>query len=134
MKIYIAGPLFTEAERYYLQKIDEVLKKLGFDTYLPHKDGGIFVRGVTKSEDFFRKDLEEINKCDMLVAVLNGIDVDSGTSWEIGFAYSKGIPVFGILDDTRKPDNKLLNPMIFNSIKKIAKNIEELEEELKNLK
>ena len=49
-------------------------------------------------------------------------DSDSGTAWEIGFAYSKNLPIIGFLEDTRKPHINLLNPMIVNSIKKIARN------------
>ena len=47
-----------------------------------------------------------------MIAVINGADIDSGTSWEIGFAYSKGIKIYGILEDTRKLSTNLLNPMI----------------------
>jgi nucleoside 2-deoxyribosyltransferase len=124
--VYIAGPLFTESERNYLEKIEKAINELGYETYLPHRDGGIFKRGESKSEDFFKKDIEAIKKCKILVAVLNGSDVDSGTSWELGFAFSKAITIYGLLDDTRKPSKDLLNPMISSSISKIACSMEEL--------
>ena len=42
-----------------------------------------------------------IRSVDMLVAVLDGIDVDSGTAGEMGFAYGLGKPVFGLRTDGR---------------------------------
>jgi len=132
--VYIAGPLFTSSQRDYLEKINNLIKNLGFETYLPHKDGGLFIRSVSKSVDFFNKDIEGINKCNILIAVLNGNDVDSGTAWEMGFAYAKKIPIIGILEDSRKPHDDLLNPMISNSTIKITRNLEELKEELEKLK
>ena len=40
-KVYIAGPLFTQGDRWFLEKIDELLQNHGFVTYLPHRDGGL---------------------------------------------------------------------------------------------
>jgi nucleoside 2-deoxyribosyltransferase len=131
-KVYIAGPLFTKAERDFLEEIEKLIKELGFETYLPHKDAGVFIRGKSSSEEFFKKDLDAMKNCDILVTVLNGNEVDSGTAWEIGFAYSKRIKIIGILDDTRKPDNELLNPMIVNSIK-IVNSVEELKRVLQEM-
>jgi nucleoside 2-deoxyribosyltransferase len=126
MLIYIAEPLFTEGERAYGEKIDRVFRSANFDTYLPHRDAGLFKRGENSSEYFFKNDLERLQQCDAVFAILNGTDVDSGTAWEIGFAYGIGKPVFGILDDTRKPTLDLLNPMIKNSLILIIRSTDEL--------
>ena len=40
-KVYIAGPLFTQGDRWFLEKIDDLLQNHGFVTYLPHRDGGL---------------------------------------------------------------------------------------------
>jgi nucleoside 2-deoxyribosyltransferase len=42
-----------------------------------------------------------IRSVDMLVAVLDGVDVDSGTAGEMGFAYGLGKPVYGLRTDFR---------------------------------
>ena len=42
-----------------------------------------------------------IRPVDMLVGVLDGVDVDSGTSAEMGFAYGLGKPVYGLRTDWR---------------------------------
>ncbi len=42
-----------------------------------------------------------IRSVDLLVGVLDGVDVDSGTAAEMGFAYGLGTPVFGLRTDWR---------------------------------
>lgn len=42
-----------------------------------------------------------IRRCDLLVAVLDGVDVDSGTASEIGFAFGLGKPCWGLRTDFR---------------------------------
>ena len=128
MLVYVAEPLFTPGEREYAEKIDKILRDAGFDTYLPHRDAGLFERGKSSSRTFFEHDLKLLKECDFVFAILNGTDVDSGTAWEIGFAYANGAKIYGLLEDTRKPNLDLLNPMIVNSIEKIALNRVELKE------
>ena len=43
-----------------------------------------------------------IRKCDVIVAVLDGADVDSGTASEIGFAYALGKRIYGYRGDFRR--------------------------------
>ena len=47
------------------------------------------------------KNEKMIRSVDMLVAVLDGVDVDSGTAGEMGFAYGLGKPVHGLRTDFR---------------------------------
>jgi nucleoside 2-deoxyribosyltransferase len=44
---------------------------------------------------------ERIRACDGVVAVLDGIDVDSGTAAEVGFAYALGKRIYGLRTDFR---------------------------------
>jgi len=55
-KVYIGGALFSPSERANLESIDSLCKELGFTTYLPHKDGGLFIRGNNNSASFFTAD------------------------------------------------------------------------------
>jgi nucleoside 2-deoxyribosyltransferase len=47
------------------------------------------------------KNAENIEQADGVVAVLDGIDVDSGTAAEIGYAYGLGKRIYGLRTDFR---------------------------------
>ena len=50
---------------------------------------------------------ERIRSSDALIAVLDGVDVDSGTAAEIGFAYALGKRSYGIRTDFRLAGDNL---------------------------
>ncbi|NBO06409.1 MAG: nucleoside 2-deoxyribosyltransferase [Actinobacteria bacterium] len=96
---YIAGPLFTEGERYEVESLDELVRSLGFDTFLPHRDN------PPKTEynvaTIFANDKGAIDRCDVIVANLNGITTDDGTAWELGYAFALGKYGIGLFTDWR---------------------------------
>ena len=49
-KAYIAGPLFDDHEREYLEKITEIVEDFGFETFLPHRDAGLVTGDFTKNK------------------------------------------------------------------------------------
>lgn len=103
--VYIAGPLFSQAERAFLERMVDVLASAsGLDAkedfFLPHRDGGELGKGPTRL-DIFRLDLNNLNYADIIVALLDGQDVDSGTCIELGYAYAKRKKIFGIITDFR---------------------------------
>lgn len=113
-KIFIAAPIFSDAERDYNLKIDAICRSLGFQTFMAQRDVGI-VKPHTLN-DTFVKDVDNLKNADIIVANLDGIDVDSGTTWEIGFAYSLNKPIIGIRSDVRMYREFLpLNLMIHQS-------------------
>ena len=130
-KIYIAGPLFTEGQRWLLERIDALCQDMGYDTYLPHRDAGLFDRDGDSSP-FFQQDLLRLQEADVVVAVLNGSDVDSGTAWEMGHFYALGRnAIIGYLHDSRFPHPRAqLNPMIFNSLQTLVHDLDALTEAL----
>ena len=46
-KIYVAGPLFSEAERTFNSKLKEQLGEF-IDVYLPQEDGGLLVGMISQ--------------------------------------------------------------------------------------
>ncbi len=84
MKLYFAGPLFSTAERAWNAEVTAALRAAGHEVFLPQdqepgKDGpGIFAT-----------DVGGIDWADGLVAIMDGPDPDSGTSWEVGYAFGK---------------------------------------------
>ena|SRR3989344_5982016 len=134
MKVYIAGPLFKEGKREILEKIDKLCKELGFDTFLPHRDVGIYKKGSSKH--FFIKDRDEIDICEIMIAYLDWDSISSGTAWEIGYAYAKGKPIIGIVEDIESfHDYHRLCVMTYNSVDLIdVSDIEKLRKKLFSLK
>ncbi len=106
-KIYVAGPLFNTHERMYLDQIAAALEQAGYETFLPHRDAGILgdLSDIRERERLFRSDMQALDDCQIVAALLTGADQDSGTCGELGYAYAKGKPCFGISDDVRRMNN-----------------------------
>ena len=132
MKTYIAGPLCLENEREHLEKIDAICKKLGIKTFLPHRDCGLWKDGKNIKK-IAEGDLKGFDKCDFLIANLNGFNIGAGTAWEIGYAFAKGIPIIAVKTDKRKEDSiEEISAIIYGNTK-IVDSLEELESEVKKL-
>ncbi|HLC73237.1 MAG TPA: nucleoside 2-deoxyribosyltransferase [Candidatus Nanoarchaeia archaeon] len=125
--IYIAGPFFNEAQREFLDKIQSMCKELKLKTYLPYKDGG--VKNKNNSNEIFQKNIENLDKSNLVIAYLTMPEMDTGTAFELGYAYSKNIKIMAILDDIRFFNKEQLNLMIEKSVK-IVKSLDELKEAL----
>ena len=41
-------------------------------------------------EQIFQANLQALNECDLMVAMLDGSQVDDGTAWEIGYFFMSG--------------------------------------------
>ena len=37
-RAYVAGPLFDEGERFWIEKVEQLVAAAGFVTFLPHRD------------------------------------------------------------------------------------------------
>ncbi len=129
MLAYIAGPLFNEKEREFLEEINSICRAIGISTYLPSQDGGLL--NQDNSDEVFQTDIEALNKADIVVANLNGADVDSGTAFEIGCAFAKGKKLFGLHTDFRtfSPTSEV-NLMILKSCT-ICHSLQELDTALR---
>jgi len=133
MKVYIAGPLCGKKERKFLERIDKLVRNLGFDTYLPHRDCGLY-KDMKDVKRIAKRDVEEIYNCDIMVGILNGISVGAGTAWEMGFMQALGKKVIGLKTDRIiKESIADISAVIVGSVE-IVESIEELKKKLKNLK
>ena len=137
--IYIAAPLFSDAELEFNKKLNDFLINLGFNTFFPQKDGYLLSElidsGLEKNaaiQKIFEKDVEEIKTCDIVVFVIDGRVPDEGACVEIGLAYAYNRDCFGLKTDSRSLIDKLDNPLITGALKgRIAKSFSELEYLLK---
>ena len=82
MRIYLAGPLFSEAERDWLDRLALRLRDDGFDCFVPHEHFDALAE-LTPAE-VFRVDAGGVRSANVLVAWLDGPVVDDGTACEIG--------------------------------------------------
>jgi nucleoside 2-deoxyribosyltransferase len=99
MRVYVAGPLFSEAERAWLDGLAARLRAEGIECFVPHEHFG--EAPVPTAEAIFRIDAEGLRSCDALVAWLDGPMVDDGTACEIGMFAQLGRPIVGITTDLR---------------------------------
>ena len=96
--IYIAGPFFTDKERAFLKIVIESVKKFfpNEELFIPMEHfipNGENLSNNEWAEAVFKMDVEALNKCNHIIAAYSGLYSDTGTAWEIGYAYAKGIPV-----------------------------------------
>lgn len=154
---YVAGPLgFSEVGRaFHNGQFIPMLERLGFEILDPWKLTAdelcvpVFAMPYGPER---RTSLQWLNKiiaknnadaivrCDVVVAVLDGTDVDSGTAVEIGFAAALGRAIEGYRGDFRLSadnDGSTVNLQVQHFIcshawpGKIATTLEELERNLK---
>ena len=118
LKIYLAGPLgFSEAGRvFHNDAVVPALRKLGHSVLDPFAlaDARKITRvtrmpfGAKRRDTWKRLNVEigsrnrrAIDESDLMFAILDGADVDSGTAAEIGYAFAHGKPVLGYRGDFR---------------------------------
>ena len=92
MKIYVASPLFTAEEKKVINEVAAVLHRAGYETYLPMEHAVSDAWSYTNEEwadKMFTLDKEAIDNCDAVLCIYYGMNSDSGTSWEVGYAYGK---------------------------------------------
>jgi len=135
-RIYIASPLFSQAERNFNDYLSKFLENMGFETFLPQRDGyklsELLSNGASKSsalKKIFELDINEIKNSDIVVFIMDGRVPDEGACVEIGYAYAMGKECIGLKTDSRTLMSDLDNPLIIGSLKdRIARNLKELED------
>lgn len=110
-RIYMAGPLFSLAERNHNVALAAALMRLIPDALcvLPQRRAETLLPDLAAvSADC----VEQASTCDVLVACLDGPDVDSGTCMEIVHARAHGHPVIGYRTDFRGHEADGVNAMV----------------------
>ena len=135
-KVYIAGPLFNQHERQYLEDIAKHLESNGLECFLPHRD----LKGVEESEltttemsqetkdKIFSIDLNALKSADIIVALITGWDIDSGTSAEIGYTYARNKPIIAVDASERRFRNLFVEGMIYKKVHNIGQIITAINE------
>jgi nucleoside 2-deoxyribosyltransferase len=84
MRLYLAAPLFSAAERDWNEELAAALRNGGREVFLPQEN-----EAGMDSATIFATDVAGIDQAEALVAIVDGADPDAGTSWEVGYAYGK---------------------------------------------
>lgn len=96
MKVYFAGPLFTTSQRGWNAEVTDALRAAGPEVFLPQeKEPGQDAAGI------FATDKAGIDWSETLVAIMDGLDPDAGTSWEVGYTFGVGKPIVLVRTDFR---------------------------------
>lgn len=105
MRIYIASPLFTLAERVFNEELKTHLVHAGHEVFLPQEHEP----RPAPPAAIFEIDLQGLEWADVVVANMDGSDPDSGTSWECGFVFNKK-PVIAFRTDFRRAGDSEFGP------------------------
>lgn len=99
MRLYLAGPLFTQAERDWNRRLAALLADAGHDVFLPQDE--VKAIATLHADAIFQIDVDGVRSAEAVVAILDGADADSGTSFECGVAFALGIPIVAVRTDFR---------------------------------
>jgi nucleoside 2-deoxyribosyltransferase/predicted secreted protein len=101
--VYLAAPLFSESERSYNLSVAGQLRKNFFDVYLPQEAGDDSdTRNKKEQIKIFSENLKALENADIIVAIIDGADADSGTAWEMGYAFAQRKRVIALRTDFRR--------------------------------
>ena len=148
-KVYIASPLgFTESGReWYSNTLIPAVIAVGFQVLDPWTltdpaemdrvlamplgdEQRLAYEGLNHL--IARNNVGAIDDCNALLAVLDGVDVDSGVAWEMGYAYAQHIPIIGYRGDFRLASENIgteVNLQVRYCVRgHIARNLDQLAE------
>ena len=135
-RIYMAGPLFNEGDRYTNQVNSDALRALGYTTFPPQEIVITDESTALVKAACLYMDLKAIRLCDVLLANCNGIEVDSGTAAEIGLAYGWGKKMVAYKSDVRNYFNDVhrLNNFVAGLVdNRVCRTLEEVKAAIREL-
>lgn len=93
MKIYMAGAFFRPETKERIDSYVAGFRRLGYSVYVPQEHTIPNAWDMSQEDwarEVFKMDIKAIQDCDILFAMYDGLYSDSGTAWEIGYAYALG--------------------------------------------
>jgi len=124
MKVFLSAPLFSESERDYNSKIAKKLRDSGFEVWLAQEAPFITEGSYEEKKRIYEEDISALKASDVVVAILDGVEVDAGVAFEMGFAKALGKPIIGLKTDYRtfsrtEEVNLMLEVPVMNMCKRI---------------
>lgn len=98
MKIYLASPFFNNEEKHEIdivKQVEKILKSKGLTVFSPRLNQMDHLEPGTRqwSIETFTNDKKFIDWAEVIVGVYHGNYSDSGTAWELGYAYGTNKPI-----------------------------------------
>jgi len=137
MKIYLAGPeVFDINALEIAEELKTICRKYGHEGLFPLDN---VINADSKKElskKIFDANIKMIKKADAVIANLNnwrGFEPDSGTIFEVGFAYALNKKVLGYIDNPEKSylekvvenaETKNISPFILDNNEKIIEDFD----------
>ncbi len=114
LKIYLAAPLFSVGERAFNKRLVNALEKRisNISFMLPQENTSMINEREEFVDKVFRYCITAIKKADLILCILDGADVDSGTCIEMGYAYACKKPIIGVRTDFRGSEDRGVNIMV----------------------
>lgn len=104
MKGYLANGLFSDADRMFNKYIATLLRNEFplLDLFLPQEQAINDKNSYADSKLIAEIDTKNLLEADFMIAVIDGVEIDSGVSTEIGIFSTTGKPIFGLCTDRRQ--------------------------------
>jgi nucleoside 2-deoxyribosyltransferase len=110
-KVYIAGPFFNPRQVATVEMVEAALEQRAHClTYFSPMRMGILSPSKQDAKRIFDGNIKALKECDSMIAIID--DRDTGTIWEMGYAYATGIDTI-----TFTNNDYGLNVMIGQSIR-----------------
>lgn len=126
IKVYLASPFFDAEEINRVEIVRDILRGKGLEVFVPMENQfkELEFGSVEWREKTFNNDIHQIDRADVVVAINNkGLYDDSGTMFEIGYAYATKTPVV-VFNNSGSG----LNLMISDSLHSYITSYDELQE------
>jgi nucleoside 2-deoxyribosyltransferase len=134
MQIFLAAPLFSESERDFNSRIAKKLRESGLEVWLAQESQFIQEGTYEEKRRIYEGDISALKASDVVVAVLDGVEVDAGVAYEIGYAKALGKPIIGLKTDYRTFSKmEEINLILEVPLGRICKSIDEVIDSLKKI-
>ncbi|MDI7742163.1 nucleoside 2-deoxyribosyltransferase [Lysinibacillus fusiformis] len=105
MKAYLANGLFSMGDRLVNEILAKEIRKEipGIELYVPQENDSINDKqSFADSLAIAEADMEKLQDSDVLIAVIDGIEIDSGVAAEIGVFSTFNRPIIAFFSDVRQ--------------------------------
>lgn len=104
MKVYLANGLFSQADYMYNEYLAKLLRTefKDLELFVPQEANINDKSSYADSKMIAQLDTDKLLDSDLLIAVIDGVEIDAGVATEIGVFYGAEKPIIGLYTDVRQ--------------------------------